>query len=406
MDVLPASASIDLVGDADLWDMTVEGANHYVSYGGMVHRNCETFEDVRQYLSAEYELLIIDESTDFTWEQIELLRSRLRTSKKKRALGCRPHMILSTNPGGVGHAEHKARYVTSTMGGQKVAVVRDNPADPLSERTVAFVPSKVSDNPHMDPAYERNLRSLSDPVKRAQYLEGSWDVFEGQFFAEYDRSLHEIDEQQIPPTWPRIRAIDFGTAAPFCCLWIAYDYDGNAYVYRELYEVGLTATEQAKRIIAATGKEKIEYTVADPSIWARTGTGVSIAQVYREAGLNVRKAMNARVDGWNRVREYLRGTDDPKDMHFGSYVRIVAKACPNLCRTLPDLPRDRNKQDDLDTNAEDHAADALRYGLMSRARKAKRPPEDRYGGEPRAFDDIEDVLKRREKGQHPILGKL
>lgn len=378
---------------------------HYANGSVIEFGFCETFDDTRQYLSAEYELLIIDESTDFTWEQIELLRSRLRTSKKKRAMGCRPHMILSTNPGGTGHAEHKKRYVTSTMGGKKIATVLDNPNDPQSARTVAFVPSKVSDNPHMDPDYERNLRSLRDPVKRAQYLDGSWDVFEGQFFAEYDRTVHEIAPFEIPRAWPRVRAIDFGTAAPFCCLWAAFDQDGNAYIYRELYGPGLTATEQAKLIVQHTGTEKIEFTVADPSIWARTGTGTSIAQVYRDAGVACRKAMNARVDGWNRVREYLRGTNDPKDMHFGSYVRIVAAHCPNLVRTLPDLQRDRNRQDDLDTTAEDHAADALRYLLMSKPRKAKRPPEERYSGEQRAWDDIEDIIKSRSEQNHPVLGK-
>ena len=40
--------------------------------------------------------------------------------------------------------------------------------------------------------------------------------------------------------------------------------------------------------------------------------------------------------------------------------------CRNLIRTLPAIPRDAKKPEDLNTAAEDHALDALRYLLMGR----------------------------------------
>lgn len=40
--------------------------------------------------------------------------------------------------------------------------------------------------------------------------------------------------------------------------------------------------------------------------------------------------------------------------------------CVHLLRTLPTLPSDPLKPDDINTDAEDHAADALRYGCMAR----------------------------------------
>ena len=38
----------------------------------------------------------------------------------------------------------------------------------------------------------------------------------------------------------------------------------------------------------------------------------------------------------------------------------------NLIRTLPTLPISKNNPEDVDTKAEDHAYDALRYMVMSR----------------------------------------
>ena len=46
-------------------------------------------------------------------------------------------------------------------------------------------------------------------------------------------------------------------------------------------------------------------------------------------------------------------------------IRILAN-CRNLIRTLGTLPIDDKNPEDVDTNAEDHAYDALRYGCMSR----------------------------------------
>ena len=51
-------------------------------------------------------------------------------------------------------------------------------------------------------------------------------------------------------------------------------------------------------------------------------------------------------------------TEEPKLRIFNN--------CKNLLRTFPLLPTDRNNPEDVDTRVEDHAYDALRYGVMSR----------------------------------------
>jgi hypothetical protein len=375
-------------------------------------------DDVYQYKSAEYDCIFFDEATELTEFQFDYLRSRCRTAMWKHTKGVRPHIIAATNPGGVGHAWFKRRLVEATNHGEVIVDVEV--VDPVSgivagHRRTAFVPATLFDNAFIDPEYKLNLMMLPD-VEMRQLLYGDWDVFAGQFFADWRRELHVVRPFTIPASWPRIRAIDYGYAHPFVCLWFAFDGDRNAYVYREVSERKLTATEQAKLVIARSVrvdendgerrvKEHIDYSVADPSIWSRQGTGVSIASQYRDAGLYCKKAMNARIDGWSRVREWLR----PDPERGGQPALRVFPACTNLIEHLPDLVHDAEKPEDIahDTNVLDDEADALRYGLMSRPRKFKPKP----GAMGETFEDrvrqhFREAGKVRKYAVHDVLGKL
>jgi len=374
---------------------------------------CDTDDDVRHYLSAQYDIIVFEELTEFTEHQYTMLVSRNRTTVKKRKLGIRPHVIAASNPGQVGHTWVKERFVVPTKYGLEVSkmVQRVKAPDGATlerERLIGFVPAGAFDNPHIDQDYVFNLSSLPEKL-RQQYLMGNWDTFDGQFFTEFNRDVHVIQPFEIPSHWPRIRGIDYGFSAPFACLWAAFDNDGNCYVYREEYASGLTASEQGRRVVDASVRtegsrrvaEVFDYSVADPSVFTTTGSGVSIAQMYKATGLIVKKGMNARIDGWNRVRDYLRAT--PDDPRTGPYIRIMS-TCPNLIRTLPQLVFDKNRVEDCDTTGEDHAPDALRYLLMSRPRKAAKkvaPPGSNTAGSRMA-----EVLRKRrgDRQAHEVWG--
>ena len=96
-------------------------------------------------------------------------------------------------------------------------------------------------------------------------------------------------------------------------------------------------------------------------------SGESIAEVFASAGVPLLRADNARILGWQRVREYLAAAEDGTPR-----LRIMAN-CENLIRTLPLLTFDEHNAEDVAGNAEDHAAEALRYGLMSRPVQARQP---------------------------------
>lgn len=362
---------------------------------------CDSMENVRQYLSAEYELIIIDESTEMLADWIEMIRSRLRTTKDMREVGVNPHLLLLTNPGGPSHAYHRDRFVLPTNNGEYVAELDERDSRGRGRhRKVAYVPARVSDNPFIDPDYESNLVAIKDPVRRAQYLDGDWSVHEGQFFTEFRTDIHVVDPSEIKPEWGWhiIGGYDWGYASHAALLLGAIDQDRRIHIFREMYVERHTAAEQA-RIFKSWGI-KPDYISADPSIWRETGVGQPISRQLMEAGmLPLRKASNERVAGWNRVREYL-ALDET-----GLPSLVIHANCENLIRTLPDLPRDKNKPEDIDTRTEDHLADALRYLCMSRGPAAPSLMRSHKSYDQRVSDYVSGKVSGR-KRVHDVLGAI
>lgn len=388
---------------------------------------CGRDEDVGQYMSAEYDFIGFDEATQFTPYQLLMISGRLRTSRKMASQGVRTHVMFATNPGDRSHTFLYKMMVQPTNYGKYAVVydVRDGfenpdivrrveipdnpqdvhnleiPHDPQDHLVVAFVPSTVDDNPHIDPTYRKHLSMLPE-TERKQKLLGDWDTFTGQYFAEFNREHHVVTPFEIPPEWPRYRGIDFGTANPYCCLWGAWDpSDGTCYVYRETYQRNLTAAQQAQQIKASSlltsGKaEHITASVIDPSTYSNTsGLGQTVAGVYNQVGVPVSRAKNARIAGWQNIRRYLQPspvTGEPK-------IRIFT-TCENLLRTLPAMRHDKSRIEDVDTDDEDHAADALRYLLACRPyleinRKSKNNRPGAEGRVQKFMDKLDKSAKKR-----------
>jgi hypothetical protein len=66
------------------------------------------------------------------------------------------------------------------------------------------------------------------------------------------------------------------------------------------------------------------------------------------------------MGGWDQVRWRLLGDDEGDPMMF------FVDHCRDAIRTLPMQQHDDNRMEDLDTEAEDHAVDDIRYACMSR----------------------------------------
>lgn len=354
-------AHMTRVGVLATWDLTVEGANHYLSSNGSIHANCIAFDELTQWpADSTSEDPAPDQSFVYTY-----LMSRLRVSVDLLEQGLVPHIIAGTNPGGIGGSWVRKRFID--IGAPEVWHDITLPTGKVTRRM--FVPAKISDNRYIDrPTYEAALSSLNENTRKA-LMDGSWDTVEGQYFTEWDREIH-VAPVKVEKHWTRLGGYDYGYTAPACFLLAAFDGDDNCYVYREWYDTRHTPPMQAEKIRKMLGKDKVDAVYCDPSIWNTTGAGPPIAQQLIDNGLYaLRRASNKRVDGWVRVREFLR-----VDKNLGKARIVIDPSCTNLIRTLPMLIHSRTNPEDLDTKGEDHAC--LAAGTLVSTARGDVPIED------------------------------
>ncbi|MBR5521524.1 MAG: phage terminase large subunit [Oscillospiraceae bacterium] len=319
---------------------------------------CDGENDVYRYQSAEFDVIRFDELTHFTKEMYVYLISRLRGTN-----GYPKQMKSSTNPGGIGHKWVKERFID--IGEKNV-----EHATPTGRRI--FIPSFVTDNVFLitkDRQYLKRLENLSEKDKKA-LLYGQWDIFEGQYFHEWDREHHVISPFPLPHSWKRYATMDYGLDM-LAVYFIAVDETGNAYVYKEIYQSDMIIS-QAAACIKSVIDEKLTAFYAPPDLWnRRQDSGRSVADIFASNGIYLTKSVNDRQSGWYRVKEFLAREKD----EFGSKssrLKIFSN-CVNLIRTLPALTHDsRNVNDVANTPHEyTHAPDALRYFcVMHRERNA------------------------------------
>ena len=351
--------------------------------------HCQHEKDMYKYQGAEIHVLLMDELTLFTEAIYRFLRGRVRLgglnvpSEYKHKL---PLVLCGSNPGNIGHVWVKKMFVDYAP---PMEITRTPAAEGGMLRQ--YIPAKLADNPTLaanDPGYESRLEGLGNPALVAAMKNGDWDIIDGAYFSEFERSRHVVKPFAIPAHWPRIMAFDWGYAKPFCVLWGAVS-DGtfrrpdgrylpkNAIVvYREWYgstgeaNVGLRmpANEIGKGIKGYSKDERFAQMVADPAIFASNG-GESQAETLQKAGVQFWPADNKRVAGWQQVHLRLQGLDGSE----GEPLLYIFDVCRDLIRTLPALQHDKHNAEDVDSDMEDHAPDTLRYLCMTRVIAAPAP---------------------------------
>jgi len=333
--------------------------------------------DAEEYQGHSYTRIYIEEATNFpSPAPINLLRATLRSANN---VPC--GMRLTGNPGGPGHNWVKKRYIEPNPSGYQVftehldTMINGEMAHISLDRV--FIPSKVQDNVALlesDPTYILRLHQSGSKALVKAWLEGDWDIIDGVFFDEFDTSRHVLAMDwlsKIPASATRFRAFDWGSAKPFSVGWYAVSDgkwglpEGAVVKYREWYgaqgvNVGLKmiATDVAAGILEREKGERISYGAADPSIFIRDG-GPSIAESMVIRGCGWKRADNRRKPGWECMRQRLQGVDGIPQFY-------LLECCEDTIRTIQTLQHDDTDPEDLDTSAEDHAADETRYGLMSR----------------------------------------
>lgn len=353
-----------------------KGDKEYVlapEYGGGVIA-LRNLDDAAKYASSEFAAIGVDELTKNLKYVFEMLRTRMRWKGIADT-----KFLAGTNPGSIGHGWVK-----------KIWMDKEFETTEKEAHLFNYIRATANDNRNnLDKSYFDQLEGLPEE-KRKAFLLGDWNLFEGQFFSEWNEDIHVCDPFDIPDTWRKYGAYDHGRAKPATFGWYAVDFDGNIYKYRELYvnkEDGSSrweAEQIAKEIVKINNEARdfLGYVVVDSAIYTNTGSGETIAEILVKNGVGKEgtlipmiipctKGAGSRISGWQIMHQYLYHDyqTPPKIRYF--------KNCYDSIRTIPSLIYSETHPEDLDSDGEDHAADIDRYFLQTMRNRKTKLPETR-----------------------------
>lgn len=347
---------------------------------------------------AEYQIIIADEGSQLQPSHLAYTKTRLRMSTLKiedpfwkRKL---PMWVVSTNPGNIGHEYLKQMFI--------------DPAPPNTEfvdqygiKTI-FIPAFITDNPHLNAdEYIKQIKSTGDENLIKQLLDGSWDSLEGAFFKHaFKRNKNVLPYFKPPANWRLRRGMDHGYSSPFCVLWVAevmgdnevtlpngkdlYLPNGSMVFFDEFYGSGdpkdrnvgnrFSATEIATGILKREEEmglqKRIRPGAADNSIWSHL-SDKSVADEMRAVGVNFTrsdKSPGSRSRGWQLMSDMMRAAHTEGKIEKPCL--LIMENCVNLIADITSLPISKKSNEDVETSAPDHAADAARYLVATPAKTA------------------------------------
>lgn len=328
---------------------------------------CDNEKDVLQYQGQAYEVIILEEATHFTEFQFEALTESNRLSGNMK-VAFKPRMYFTCNPGGVGHAWVKRLFIDRDYN------ENENPDD------YVFIPSNVFENEYLmenDPGYVKTLEALPEDRKQAM-LYGNWDVYDGQYFPEFDRKIHVIEPFEIPNSWLKYAALDYGLDM-FAVTFHAIDTEFNDYVYNEIHKTNLIVSEAANELKNNPDFKKLKNIFAPPDLWnRRNDSGKSAEEIFYDNGVTLDKCSNDRKAGWLAVKEWIKPIikrDAETGKEYKTSKLRIFNNCVNLIRCLPQLQHDDKDPNDVATQPHEitHITDSLRHFCISRTMPTAQP---------------------------------
>lgn len=327
--------------------------------GGVIE--CGHLEDeaaVQKYLSAEYDLIILEEAVQYKPDAIMELMSRARTSNERvKALGG-PWVWMLTNPGGPSHGLLEDLFINKEPDTETYPAM----AQYYKPEEWSHVHTTLDDNPYIDEDYAALALSGLRKTRYAQLRHGDWSAADGAFFECFSKKTHSKHVELSSPIDGVIEAMDWGYTSPGCWVAVAHIGDGHWHVIGEWKFRQLTP-----ELVAAGIKERrkelgigsVSYTVGDPAMFSKQ-RGDSIAETMSRHGVTIRPGVNERELGWMRLMSAFQNAPD------GSPWLTYSPDCTYSLRSIPALLADKTNPEDVDTKLDDHAADAIRYWAMSR----------------------------------------
>lgn len=309
--------------------------------------------------------------------------------------------VSTTNPYGPGHNWVKREFIDPAPYGKihRKTTRIFNPRTQTEEdvtRTQVALFGTFRENPYLSPQYIAVMYEETDENILKAWLSGDWDIVAGGAFDDlWNKSKLVIPRFKVPRSWYVDRAFDWGSSHPFSVGWFAeangeeaYLPDGTVFCpprgsliqIAEWYGTKLIGTNIGLKMSAkdiAEGIVKIEaelkrdgwvsgYIHAGPAdnqiasvIERDTDT---IEKKMSDAGVTWEKSdksPGSRINGLQLFRDRLQASIKGEEPGF-----YFMDNCRASIATIPILPRDEKKLDDIDTTAEDHTWDMVRYRVL------------------------------------------
>lgn len=332
-----------------------------------------------KYKSAEFAIVAVDELT--LCPDRSILNTFMGSMRWPNLANCK--FIAATNPDGPGHSWVKRLFYKKDF---------SHPDDSkLKPEQFAFVKALPTDNPYLSTEYiEENLAGLPES-KRKPWLEGSWDLFEGQRF-EFNPRVHVLKAKSLAELGPAkyYRSLDYGFDNPYACGWYAVTSDDHGkqriYKIREDVRSGLKAHEQIKRVheiteeLGLTGKIELSY--LDTACWKQDDDGLSIADKFIQGGIPVVQALKDRAAGWVELEselyfEWVTGSDHEVAKEPG--LKFFDN-CVLTSQQITDAMWDPKKPGDIlhPEGFRDDALDETRYFVLSHKLQPSTTPQQTW----------------------------
>ncbi|MBN1815376.1 MAG: phage terminase large subunit [Anaerolineae bacterium] len=318
-----------------------------VLFGGF-----RTENDINKYVGIEYDGIVVEELNLLSEDKYDRVRGSMRTSKTD----WRPRVYATFNPGGIGHAWVKRRFVDPWRNG--------------GEGDTRFVFSTVDDNAFVNPEYTAYLDGLTGWLRRA-WRHGDWDIAAGQFFTNWRRETHVIAPIALSPGWRYWCALDYGFVHP-TAVYLLCEFDGTTYVVDEHVEHHWLPEQHAQAIKALLTRNglrlgDLETFVAGHDTFQERGTKEpKVSEQYAEHGIVLQMAQASRSA---RAATCLQALGDPGK---GIVPKVkVFDLCHRLIECIPAMLHDPGRPEvvlKVDADEEgldgDDPYDAWSYGMM------------------------------------------
>jgi len=333
-------------------------------------------DDMAKLQGRSFTLVIADEYGNFSPQQMRFV-DQLRANLRGKGIPCR--FMLLANPGGRGHQTIKERFIDRMIPGY--------PGKLEDGLIWVWVPANFTVNPHNPTDYEQSLRasSLGDAELLRAWLDGAWNIARGAMFADVlDEEVQKIRRDELLDLLKRdgrdgvfgFVSGDWGQSAPavaFACLKFLkprYIFPRNSVVLLDEvsssdpdnrsrgmnWPVGRFA-EEMQEMCVRTGVQQVGCMDDQKS---GLNPDDSLLKTLATYGFSFTKPQKSRTSGWAACRELMFNSKNRN----GKPGLWVSDHCPGWWETVPLLPRDPNKPEDVDTRAVDHWADGTRYGCV------------------------------------------